>query len=180
MLTYISGGARSGKSAYAQQLALMLSPNPVYVATAHIWDEDFALRVQRHREERGPEWSLMEREQGLDQLPLSNRVVVVDCVTLWLTNIFMSANEDPDKTLAQFKREVDGLLAQSATLIVISNELGMGLHADTTLGRRFVDLQGWANQYVAQRADRAILMVSGLPLQLKPSGASPSMNTLIP
>lgn len=167
MIIYISGGTRSGKSSYAQKLALEKSESPVYVATAKIWDEDFATRVERHKAERGPEWRLLESEINIHLLPIENEVVVLDCVTLWLTNIFMEHQEDIAKSLDTFKMQVDGLRVKKGTFIIISNEIGMGLHAETALGRKFTDLQGWANQYVASIADEAIFMVSGLPLRLK-------------
>ena len=167
MIIYISGGARSGKSSFAQKIALEKSANPVYVATARIWDDDFAKRVARHKAERGPEWTSLECEQNVHLLPLENHVVVIDCVTLWLTNLFMADHEDIEKTLAAFKTEIDAISKLKGTFIIISNEIGMGVHADTELGRKFTDLQGWANQYVAAKAEEAILMVSGLPLILK-------------
>lgn len=169
MIIYISGGARSGKSSYAQKMALEKSSNPVYVATARIWDDDFAKRVARHKAERGPEWTSLECEQNVHLLPLENHVVVIDCVTLWLTNIFMYFNEDIEKTLTTFKTEIDAIQKLNGTFIIISNEIGMGVHAETELGRKFTDLQGWANQYVAAKAEEAIFMVSGLPLILKKS-----------
>ncbi|MCF2501898.1 bifunctional adenosylcobinamide kinase/adenosylcobinamide-phosphate guanylyltransferase [Dyadobacter sp. CY107] len=169
MIIYISGGARSGKSNFAQEMALKLSPEPVYVATAKVWDEDFAERVARHKQERGPEWTSIEAERNIHLLPIINRVAVIDCVTLWLTNLFIIYEEDIEKTLIAFKAEIDGLLALSGTFIIISNEIGMGVHAATEMGRKFTDLQGWANQYVASKAEEAIFMVSGLPLWLKKS-----------
>jgi adenosylcobinamide kinase/adenosylcobinamide-phosphate guanylyltransferase len=100
-------------------------------------------------------------------LPLTGRVAVIDCVTLWLTNLFVAFEYDIEKALAAFKAEIDALAAVDAILIIISNEIGMGVHAETEAGRKFTDLQGWANQYVAAAAQEAILMVSGLPLTLK-------------
>lgn len=167
MIIFITGGVRSGKSRFAQDMALNLSTEPVYLATARIWDQDFQERVNRHKAERGPEWINYEAYKDLDQLPLQGRVVVIDCVTLWLTNFFMDYDNDLEKSLQQFKQEIDHLLKIDATSIIISNELGMGLHADTAMGRKFTDLQGWANQYVASLAGEAIFMVSGLPLYLK-------------
>ena len=167
MVIFITGGVRSGKSRYAQDMALRLSPNPVYLATAKIWDDDFQERVNRHQAERGPEWANYEAYQNLHLLPLQNRTVVIDCVTLWLTNFFVDTENDLEKSLAAFKQEIEYLTQLASTFIIISNELGMGLHADTTVGRKFTDLQGWANQYVAARADEVIFMVSGLPLYLK-------------
>jgi adenosylcobinamide kinase/adenosylcobinamide-phosphate guanylyltransferase len=167
MIIYVTGGARSGKSRYAQQMALQLSENPVYVATARIWDEDFAKRVELHKADRGPEWSVLEKERDIHLLPLENRIAVIDCVTLWLTNLLMCFEEDTEKTLDAFKAEIDAIDSLAGTFIVISNEIGMGVHAETELGRKFTDLQGWANQYVASKAEKATFMVSGLPMSLK-------------
>lgn len=167
MLIFITGGVRSGKSSYAMQRALELSARPVYVATAKIWDDDFQERVKRHQDERGPEWTTFEAYRDLHLLPLSGRTVVVDCVTLWLTNFFMDHGNDIERALADFKKEIDQLFMLEGTFVIISNELGMGLHADTELGRKFADLQGWANQYVAGKAKEAVFMVSGLPMFLK-------------
>lgn len=167
MITFITGGARSGKSRFAQEMALQQSQNPVYLATARIWDEEFRQRVRRHQDERGPEWTNFEAYKDLHQLPLQNRTVVIDCVTLWLTNFFMDYENDLEQSLIAFKKEINYLSQLTGTFLIISNEIGMGLHADTEVGRKFTDLQGWANQYVAAIADEAIFMVSGLPMYLK-------------
>lgn len=148
-------------------MALKLSPNPVYVATAKIWDEDFKQRVKRHQQERGPEWTNFEAYRDIYKLPIENRIVVIDCVTLWLTNYWMDYNMDIEKVLEDFRNEIDRMAELAGTFIIISNEIGMGVHADTEVGRKFTDLQGWANQYIAAKADEAIFMVSGLPLYLK-------------
>ena len=167
MIIYVTGGTRSGKSSFAQQMALRLSAKPCYVATSRIWDEDFAERVNRHKSERGPEWTSLESTQDIHLLPIENQVVVIDCVTLWLTNLFMDNEQDIEKSLALFKNEIDGIAKLAGTFIIISNEIGMGLHGETAIGRKFADLQGWANQYVAEKSEEAIFMVSGLPLYLK-------------
>lgn len=167
MIIFVTGGVRSGKSRFAQDMALKLNPNPVYLATAKIWDDDFQERVNRHQAERGPEWVNYEAYQNLHLLPLQTQTVVIDCVTLWLTSFFVDTDNNLEKSLAAFRQEINNLTRLKATFIIISNELGMGLHADTEVGRKFTDLQGWANQYVAARADEVIFMVSGLPLYLK-------------
>lgn len=167
MIVFITGGVKSGKSAFAQRMALELSQHPVYVATAKVWDDDFKERVRQHQEERGPEWTTFEAYKDIHSLGLDGKIVVIDCVTLWLTNFFMDFDGDIDLSLAAFKKEVDLLGAIAATFIIISNEIGMGLHADTPVGRKFADLQGLANQYVASKATDAIFIVSGLPLYLK-------------
>lgn len=167
MIYYISGGTRSGKSAYAQELALSLSQNPIYLATARNWDADFDQRIKRHQSDRDERWENIEEEKHPSKIDFTNRVVVLDCVTLWLTNFYVDTKYDMEEALKQIKTEVDRLVKKEATFIIISNELGMGLHADTESGRKFTDLQGWANQYIAKKADKAIFMVSGLPMILK-------------
>ena len=163
----ITGGCRSGKSDYAEKMALSLAPNPVYVATARIWDQDFALRVERHKARRGPQWTNVEEEKNLGRLNFPGRVVLVDCLTLWATNYFFDSNSDPDTCLAAMKREMDQLLTHDATYIFVTNEIGLGGISDNELQRRFTDLQGSVNQYVAERADEVILMVSGIPVKIK-------------
>ena len=162
----ITGGQRSGKSSYAEELALSLADNPVYVATAHVWDEEFRERVRRHQERRGPQWTNIEEEKYLSRHDLTGRVAVIDCVTLWLTNFFFE-HQDVDKTLQTVKEEFDRFTAQDATFIFVSNEIGSGGVSVDAVQRRFTDLQGWVNQYIASRADEVILMVSGIPVTVK-------------
>jgi adenosylcobinamide kinase / adenosylcobinamide-phosphate guanylyltransferase len=100
-------------------------------------------------------------------LTVTNKVCVVDCVTLWLTNFFVDTKNDVQQSLQLIKAQTDALLLQPCTYIIISNELGMGMHAETDIGRKFTDLQGWANQYIAAKAGKVIFMVSGLPLIIK-------------
>lgn len=162
----ITGGQRSGKSRQAEELALRLAPDPVYLATAHIWDEEFRERVLKHQQRRGPQWTNIEEERQLSRHDLSGRVVVIDCVTLWLTNLFFD-NSDVDTTLANAKAEFDRFTTPDATYIFVTNEIGSGGTSDNALQRRFTDLEGWMNQYIAARADEVILMVSGIPVTIK-------------
>lgn len=166
-LHLITGGARSGKSRYAQELARQWSETPIYVATARVWDDDFLRRVTHHRQDRGPEWTVYEEQRHVSRLPLAGQVVVIDCVTLWLTNFFVGSKQDVAQSLDLFRQEMAALLSQPGRLVVVTNELGMGVHAETAVGRAFTDLQGWANQYVACQADAVTLMVSGLPMPVK-------------
>jgi adenosylcobinamide kinase/adenosylcobinamide-phosphate guanylyltransferase len=166
-VTFITGGARSGKSKYAQLLALQQSRQPVLVATARVWDADFMERIDRHREQRGPEWTTYEEEKRLSSLPLEGRVAVIDCVTLWITNYFSDSHYDVEASLLACQQEFDALTQQDADLIIIGNEIGMGVHPPTEAGRKFTDLHGWINQYIAARANRVIFMVSGIPLTVK-------------
>ena len=162
----ITGGQRSGKSSKAEELALSLSENPVYMATAHIWDEEFQERVRRHQERRGPQWTNIEEETALSKHDMTGRVVVIDCVTLWLTNILYS-EELIHSSLELAKAEFDKFTEAEATYIFVTNEIGSGGVSDNALQRKFTDLQGWMNQYIAQKADEVILMVSGLPVVIK-------------
>ena len=163
----ITGGQRSGKSTKAEELALSLSDNPVYLATAHIWDDEFRIRVQKHQERRGPQWTNIEEEKYLSKHNLTGRVVVIDCVTLWLTNWISTETIDVDTILTAAKKELDKFTARDATYIFVTNEIGLGGVSTNQLQRRFTDLQGWMNQYVAQKADEVILMVSGIPVMVK-------------
>ena len=167
----ITGGERSGKSTYAERLALNLSDNPVYLATAHPWDDEFRQRIRRHKERRGPQWTNIEEERQLSRHSLEGRVVLVDCLTLWATNYFFSGDEqnipDVDSVLAELKAEFDRLISQQATFIMVTNEIGMGGVSANAIQRRFTDLMGWFNQYVAAQADEVVLMVSGIPVKIK-------------
>ena len=162
----ITGGQRSGKSEYAERMALTLSDHPVYLATAHVWDEEFRERVKKHQERRGPEWTNIEEEMLLSRHDLTGRVAVIDCVTLWCTNYFFQMHE-VDTALEALKTEFDKFTAKDATYIFVTNEIGMGGVSDNALQRKFTDLQGWMNQYVASKADEVILMVSGIPVKVK-------------
>lgn len=167
MIYYITGGQRSGKSSYGQQLALSLSGNPVYLATSRHWDGDYEKRIERHKADRDDRWDNVEEEKALSKHDFTGLVVMVDCITLWLTNYFVDTKNDVDACLEQAKAEFEKLTEQEATFIFISNEIGMGTHAHTEVGRKFTDLQGWMNQFIAKKADEAWLMVSGIPMKLK-------------
>jgi adenosylcobinamide kinase/adenosylcobinamide-phosphate guanylyltransferase len=163
----VTGGARSGKSTYAEALALQLSAAPVYLATARIWDEEFRERVRRHQERRGTQWTNIEEDKFLSRHALPGRVVVVDCLTLWCTNFFFDLDSDVDRALEALKAEFDRFTDQDATFIFVTNEIGMGGTSDNAVQRRFTDLQGWMNQHAAARADEVVLMVSGIPVKIK-------------
>jgi adenosylcobinamide kinase / adenosylcobinamide-phosphate guanylyltransferase len=166
-ITLVTGGARSGKSSYAQQHALALSNVPVYVATAKDWGGDFTERINRHKNDRDARWTNYEAEFEVSKLALQGKVVLVDCVTLWLTNFFTKYKNDVVESLEAFKAEIIALQKIEATFIIVTNEIGMGIHAETEIGRKFTDLQGWANQFVATQANKVVLMVSGIPVTIK-------------
>lgn len=163
----ITGGERSGKSTYAESEALRLSESPVYLATARVWDEEFRQRILRHQERRGPEWTNIEEDIRPSKHDFTGRVILIDCITLWATNYFFDMQQDVDQALEALKKEFDTLIQQDATFIFVTNELGMGGMSESRTQRLFTQLQGWMNQYVAARADRVTLMVSGLPLTVK-------------
>ena len=143
----ITGGQRSGKSSYAEKLALSLSSNPIYMATSRIWDEEFRQRVIKHQKRRGPEWTNIEEEKELSRHQVDGRVVLIDCVTLWATNYFFDLDSDVDLSLQAL--------------------IGSGAVSDNPIQRRFTDLQGWMNQYIASQAHQVYLMVSGIPVLIK-------------
>ena len=174
----ITGGQRSGKSTYAEQLALDLSPTPIYIATSRIWDEEFRQRVKIHQQRRGPQWINIEEEKWLSHHNVRGRVVLIDCVTLWATNFFfdlqMTENASAEEksshvqqVLEILKKEFSAFTEQDATFIFVTNEIGLGGVSENALQRQFTDLEGWMNQFIASQADEVILMVSGIPVKIK-------------
>ncbi len=174
----ILGGARSGKSAYAQKLALELGgPDVLYIATAQAFDEEMRARIAAHRAERPTGWHTLEAP-SLIAAPVTEaiggaRVVLLDCVTLLASNAVLALGEEPLAQAAEAAMdvEVSALLAayreSNATWIVVSNEVGLGLVPPYPLGRAYRDALGRANQRLAAAADRVLFMVAGLPLPLK-------------
>lgn len=166
-LILITGGTRSGKSSEAERRALALSSRPTYLATATVQDEEMADRVRRHQERRADKWDTIEEPLWLGRLDLSGKVVLVDCLTLWTTNVFFHVGEDVDKALAFIKEQLEELLSHPATYIFVTNEIGMGGVSGNAMMRKFADLQGWVNQHVASLSNEVVLMVSGIPLRVK-------------
>jgi adenosylcobinamide kinase/adenosylcobinamide-phosphate guanylyltransferase len=166
-ITYISGGERSGKSSFAQKLALEQSNNPVYLATAKVLDKDFKQRVERHQSDRDSRWETIENPISISELDLAGRTVLLDCITLWLTNIYYKHNIDLALSIEFAKAEWDRFCKMEMKVVVVSNEIGMGVHGTTAEVRKFVELQGWMNQYIAKLANEAWLLVSGIPVQIK-------------
>jgi adenosylcobinamide kinase / adenosylcobinamide-phosphate guanylyltransferase len=168
-LTLVLGGARSGKSRYAEGLIAALPPpwEPpwTYVATAEAGDDEMAVRIKAHRARRGPSWRTIEAPRDLNAAlaACAKTPVLVDCLTLWLSNL-MLAEVDID---AEVERLEAALATAAAPAVLVANEVGSGIVPDHPLGRRFRDLQGLVNQRIAARADRVVLMVAGLPLALK-------------
>ncbi|MBM3226280.1 MAG: bifunctional adenosylcobinamide kinase/adenosylcobinamide-phosphate guanylyltransferase [Candidatus Tectomicrobia bacterium] len=184
-LCLILGGARSGKSAYAQRLAEAWGGEHVlFVATAEAWDEDMAQRIARHQQERPSAWRTLEMPRQVGHALARQQgdapVVVVDCLTLLVSNALLALGEAPDPAAATaaVHEEVTALLqtcqASRATYLVVSNEVGLGLVPDNPLGRLYRDLLGKANQTLAAHATAVYWMVAGLPVDVK-ALASPSI-----
>lgn len=166
----ITGGERSGKSHYAEQLAKSLTTHPVYIATARAWDDEFRRRIAHHQAERGPEWTNIEADLDLATLDIAGRVAVIDCLTLFTTNYYFDCQGRPIETVLQkVKAQLDAFTRQDATMIFVTNEIGMGGVAPDKVQRRFTDLLGWVNQYAAQIADEVVLMVCGVAVKVKTS-----------
>jgi adenosylcobinamide kinase/adenosylcobinamide-phosphate guanylyltransferase len=165
-LTLVLGGARSGKSRYAESLIAALPPPWTYVATAEAGDAEMAERIAAHRARRGKDWQAVEAPHDLAAALAdieSNVPVLVDCLTLWLSNR-MLAGADVEADTARLET---ALASRHAPVVVVSNEVGFGIVPDNALARRFRDLQGRLNQRMAARADRVVLVVAGLPLVVK-------------
>ena len=171
-VSLVLGGARSGKSTYAEKLATGTlfggAPRPaLYIATAEAGDVEMATRIMAHRARRGANWTTIEVPLALDEALLGNAVagrpILVDCLTLWLSNL-MHAGRDLDEAADELVRALDGL---AAPVVLVSNEVGLGIVPETPLGRAFRDAQGRLNMRMAERADRVISMTAGLPLVLK-------------
>ncbi len=166
-LTFILGGARSGKSAYALDQAMARpAQRRVMIATAQALDEEMSARIARHREERGAEWLTVEEPLELGRAVRDLRagdVAVVDCLTLWLSNLMLGDLEIGPAT----QDLCAALQASPAEIFVISNEVAQGIVPDNPLARRFRDEAGWMHQAVAAVAHRAVLVVAGLPVVLK-------------
>jgi adenosylcobinamide kinase / adenosylcobinamide-phosphate guanylyltransferase len=164
-LTLVLGGARSGKSRYAEGLLATLPPPWVFIATAEPGDEEMRMRIAAHRARRGPSWQTVEATHELAEAVASAQPapVLVDCLTLWLSNLMLVAVNIE----AEIARLEHALEDAGAPVVLVSNEVGSGIVPEHPLGRRFRDLQGLLNQRMAARADRVVLMVAGLPLAVK-------------
>lgn len=169
----VTGGARSGKSRYAEQLILASGLEPVYVATSAAWDGEMEARIGLHRARRGVEWRTIEDKAGigadltgvLRREAVPGRAVLVDCLTLWLTNLMMA-----EADLAAATQALCALVPYlPAPVVFVSNEVGLGIVPDNAMARQFRDAQGRLNQELAAVCGRVVFVAAGLPLLLKPS-----------
>jgi adenosylcobinamide kinase/adenosylcobinamide-phosphate guanylyltransferase len=164
-LTFVLGGARSGKSRFAERLMTAMPPPWIYVATAEPLDDEMAERIAAHRSRRGASWQTIEAHRDLAPVlsASGNRPLLVDCLTLWLSNLLL-AEADIETEIVRLEA---ALAAVTAPTVLVANEVGYGIVPDYPLGRRFRDLQGLLNQRIAALADRVVLVVAGLPLAIK-------------
>jgi adenosylcobinamide kinase/adenosylcobinamide-phosphate guanylyltransferase len=169
MRELILGGARSGKSRLAEKLAADSGLAVTYIATSQALDGEMSTRIRQHRERRPAEWALVEEPialaQVLQQQASAERCLLVDCLTLWLTNLLML--EDDARLIAEREALLDCLATLSGRIILVSNETGLGVVPMGELTRRYVDEAGWLHQAIAERCQRVIFTVAGLPMLLK-------------
>jgi adenosylcobinamide kinase/adenosylcobinamide-phosphate guanylyltransferase len=165
-LTLVLGGARSGKSRYAESIVTRHPPPRCYVATAEALDAEMTARVAAHRDDRGADWQTLEAPRdlvgALAAIP-PHVAILVDCLTLWLSNLLL-ADVDIEEEIARLEDTLAGI---ASPVVLVSNEVGLGIVPENALARRFRDLQGQLNQRMAARADRVVLMAAGLPLVIK-------------
>jgi adenosylcobinamide kinase/adenosylcobinamide-phosphate guanylyltransferase len=160
-LTFVLGGARSGKSRYAEAL-VQANPAPwTYVATGQAWDDEMRARITQHRGARPPGWRTVESPLDLAAGLATADPVLVDCLTLWVTNLLM------EDRLPDWPVLLAALDARSAATVIVSNEVGLGIVPDNALARRFRDIAGRLHQQLAARADCVVFMVAGLPMVVK-------------
>jgi adenosylcobinamide kinase/adenosylcobinamide-phosphate guanylyltransferase len=166
-VTLVLGGAKSGKSRYAERVVEAAATGGTYCATAEAGDAEMAERIAAHRARRGPFWHTVETPLALGTViakaATRERPLLIDCLTLWLSNLLL-AGKEPEAESALLCR---ALQQSRGPVVLVSNELGMGLVPDTPLGRRFRDAAGCLNQDVAALADRVVFVAAGLPLVLK-------------
>ncbi len=178
-LILILGGARSGKSAFAERLARQRG-NVLFVATAQALDEDMKRRIAAHQRHRPADWSTLEEPLELaSAIPPAlqgHETCLLDCLTLWVSNLLLSMEDEPaaeEEILAAVERVLDVYRDSSATWLVVSNEVGLGVVPPSPLGNKFRDVLGRVNQAVASCADEVHLMVAGMALEIKSLGGSP-------
>ncbi len=176
-LIFITGGARSGKSNFAEKMAVDSGKSVAYLATAQPLDEEMAFRIEKHREKRLNTWETYEEpikvRELVSRLGLEKDTILIDCLTLLTSNLLLRKEEkleDPEwqeEILLEIEKLAEISFRVPAQVIIVSNEVGMGLVPDNTLGRVYRDILGRANSIIADKADEVFLMVSGIPLKIK-------------
>lgn len=164
----VTGGQRSGKSVFAERLALSMSAHPIYLATARVYDEEMRHRVETHKQRRENQWQNIESPLYITENEFQDSdVVLLDCLTLWATNWFFELGEQVEEALGEMKRQIESVINTGATFIMVTNEIGLGGVSANAMQRQFADLQGYLNQFVAEKADEVYLTVSGIPVKIK-------------
>jgi adenosylcobinamide kinase / adenosylcobinamide-phosphate guanylyltransferase len=171
-IVFITGGCRSGKSRFALNYGDRHFSKKIFLATSEILDEEMARRVEQHKKTRGPDWLTIEEPwqivEKIEGYADKGEVILLDCMTLWLSNLMMRWKED-QKIMEEVNKLVRTIEQRDISFLLVSNEVGMGIVPADPLTRRFRDLAGYTNQRIAAIADKAIFMVSGIPIFLKGS-----------
>ena len=174
MIIFVTGGARSGKSDFAQDMAEKRAGKRLFLATAQAFDEEMKKRIQKHQEKRGERWETLEEPillgNALRSSAGSYNTILVDCLTLWMSNLIMEFPDDDEKIREirdDFFRNMEGMEGMEGMIIVVSNEVGAGIVPDNKLARDYRDQLGFLNQAVARRADEAYLLCAGIPVKIK-------------
>ncbi len=183
MITLMIGGARSGKSSYAETYCLKKDKNLAYIATAQVYDEEMKDRVKKHQDRRKNNWDTYEEpykvSKLLEEISGQYQVILIDCLTLYITNLLLVDFDDKNKDLVLFadkqeeiiKKEILAVLdavSEKTELVIVSNEVGLGIVPDNFLSRTFRDINGRMNQLVGERADSVFFTVAGIPVKIKP------------
>ncbi|SPD71736.1 Bifunctional adenosylcobalamin biosynthesis protein CobP [uncultured Desulfobacterium sp.] len=168
----VMGGAKSGKSSLALKICDDLPFRRIFLATAQAFDKEMGDRIARHREERDKKWCTVEEPLDIAakirELDNNNTVILIDCLTLWLNNLFLKYETGNDESIYQSINELAGQLSNmQGAVVAVSNDVGMGIVPDNALGRRFRDAAGTMNQKIASVASKAVVIFAGLPLVLK-------------
>ena len=171
-ITFVIGGARSGKSSFALKEASKIQGQKAYMATAEALDEEMKERIAKHKRERNADWDTYEEPvrvaDALSDLKSRYSVVIIDCLTIWLSNLIcnnLACNKEIDDLINVLQNSK--LKTQNSKLFLVSNEVGMGIVPENELARRFRDMAGFLNQKVAEAADEVYLVTSGIPLKIK-------------
>ncbi|WP_349360250.1 bifunctional adenosylcobinamide kinase/adenosylcobinamide-phosphate guanylyltransferase [Stappia sp.] len=171
----VTGGARSGKSLFAEGLIRASGREPVYVATCGAFDAEMEARIARHRDQRGPGWTTIEEQRAVAEViareAAPDRAVLVDCLTLWLSNCLFAEADIPAEVAAL----AESVRGAAGPVVLVTNEVGSGIVPENALARRFRDEQGRLNRMMAQACEAAVLVAAGLPLVLKPNASQPEI-----
>ena len=170
-LTLITGGVRSGKSRYALELARARGTAKCFLATAEALDEEMSMRIARHRAERGPDFFTLEEPlelaKAIERVQARYDLILIDCLTLWASNLILRFPNAPEQIASEIKSFLEAVSLKKSGFVCVTNEVGLGLIPDHSLGRQFIDTLGSLNQEMARLSDEVVLMVSGIPNSIK-------------